>query len=125
MYRVIADVIMGKLKLNRQTIVIEDGKYIIPEGTKTIKYAAFLDCEELTSVILPESLENIQPNAFLGCKNLKHVFVPEEVDRIVIRLGHAADLTIYRLFSELIDHLKNGNSVELKKHNERSWTDWN
>ena len=125
MYRGIANVIMGKLKLNKQTIIIEDGKYIIPEGTKTIESAAFKDCEDLKSVILPESLEYIQPNAFLGCKNLKKVFVPDVVEKIEIRINHVANMTIFRPFSELVDLLKEGNSAELKKHHERSWTDWN
>ena len=46
---------------------------IIPEGVKTIRSGAFLNCTEIQSVHFPDTIEKIDSSAFYQCKNLKTV----------------------------------------------------
>ena len=48
-------------------------------AVKGISYAAFRDCEELTSVSLPEGLSTIENRAFEGCTQLKEIIIPDTV----------------------------------------------
>jgi hypothetical protein len=49
---------------------------VVPAGVKTIGYAAFLYCKNLTTVILPDTLEEIVECAFLNCSALHTVNLP-------------------------------------------------
>ena len=55
---------------------------VIPEGTTTIEYEAFLYCEGLTSVTIPNSVTSIGDSAFSGCKGLTSVTIPDGVTSI-------------------------------------------
>ena len=48
-------------------------------AVKGISYAAFRDCEELTSVSLPEGLSTIENRAFERCTQLKEIIIPDTV----------------------------------------------
>ena len=47
---------------------------IIPPNVSIIGEAAFLENEEITSIVIPEGIESIEPYAFYGCKNLKSIY---------------------------------------------------
>ena len=67
-----------------------EGKYIIPDGVKTIGAYSFgynpdeftQPCEGLTSIIIPNSVTNIDRMAFCGCHNLEAVEIPYSIVRI-------------------------------------------
>lgn len=43
---------------------------MLPEGTKNISNAAFLNCKKLTKAYIPESISEIKKNAFKGCSKV-------------------------------------------------------
>ncbi|MBO5881640.1 MAG: leucine-rich repeat domain-containing protein, partial [Alistipes sp.] len=45
-------------------------QYTIPDSVTTIGYAAFRDCDSLTSLTIPDSVIEIEANSFNGCSNL-------------------------------------------------------
>lgn len=47
---------------------------IIPPNVSIIGEAAFLENEEIASIVIPEGIESIEPYAFYGCKNLKSIY---------------------------------------------------
>ena len=47
-----------------------------------IRYDAFQDCKNLTSVIIPDTVKSIGYDAFWGCNNLKTVNIPSGVTSI-------------------------------------------
>ena len=55
---------------------------ILPNTIKSIGYAAFLDCYQLTSVNLPSSITIIRDNAFNGCTVLGNVTLPTALKSI-------------------------------------------
>ncbi|MBP5622954.1 MAG: leucine-rich repeat domain-containing protein [Thermoguttaceae bacterium] len=57
----------------------EATSFVVPEGVKTIKKSAFLNCQSLESIVLPESLDTIEDSAFAGCSALKSISVPKNV----------------------------------------------
>lgn len=58
------------------------GDYKIPEGIKTVAYAAFNRCENLTSVTIPSSVTKISSCAFRFCSSLTSVVFPEGIKGI-------------------------------------------
>ncbi len=44
---------------------------ILPEGIKTLKKMAFMNCTNLKSITLPQSITSIEDNAFDGCTSLE------------------------------------------------------
>ena len=61
---------------------IKDGVATIPEGTTEIGSRAFLQCEELQSVVIPEGVVTIGHGAFSRCEKLQSVVIPEGVEDI-------------------------------------------
>ena len=57
-------------------------KYTIPDSVTTIGYAAFDDCDSLTSVTIPDSVTTIGWTAFSGCESLTSVTIPDSVTTI-------------------------------------------
>ena len=55
---------------------------VVPEGVKTIGYAAFRGLKNLTNVVLPNSVEYIDSSAFNSNKNLTHVELSDGVKYI-------------------------------------------
>jgi len=52
----------------------ENGRVVIPKGTKSIPEEAFQDCAALKKIDIPASVENIEDFAFDFAVNLKKVF---------------------------------------------------
>ncbi len=52
------------------------------EAVKSIGSAAFIRCQELTSVVIPEGVEVIGHSAFAGCGSLTSVTIPDGVKLI-------------------------------------------
>ena len=50
------------------------GDYVIKDGTKTICFSAFNNCENLISVTIPESVSYIEYGAFYNCTGLEKVY---------------------------------------------------
>ena len=61
---------------------IKDGVAIIPEGTTEIPFRAFINCEDLTSVVIPDSVTCIVNGAFYGCSSLTEIVIPSSVTSI-------------------------------------------
>lgn len=60
----------------------KEGSITIPEGTHSINYDAFKNCDKLSSIQFPESLDIIESNAFAGCTNIKNLELPECINSI-------------------------------------------
>ncbi|MBO6187466.1 MAG: leucine-rich repeat protein [Prevotella sp.] len=58
------------------------GDYVIPEGTRGIAGAAFLGCNELTSISFPTSMISIGDGAFSNCSGLTTITIPNNVTTI-------------------------------------------
>lgn len=56
--------------------------YTIPNSVKVIECRAFVNCDNLQSVIIPNSVTTIKSGAFFWCTNLKDVVVPSSVTNI-------------------------------------------
>jgi hypothetical protein len=54
----------------------------LPNTIKSIGYAAFLDCNQLTSVNLPSAITKIEGNAFNGCVVLNNLTLPSALKEI-------------------------------------------
>mgnify|MGYP003536829016 FL=1 len=61
---------------------IKDGVAIIPEGTTEIPFRAFINCEDLTTVVIPDSVTCIVNAAFYGCSSLTEIVIPNSVTSI-------------------------------------------
>ncbi|MCI7803681.1 MAG: leucine-rich repeat domain-containing protein, partial [Oscillospiraceae bacterium] len=48
----------------------------------SIRYEAFADCKNLTSVTIPDSVTSIRYRAFSGCKYLESITIPDSVTSI-------------------------------------------
>lgn len=46
---------------------------VIPDGVRTIGYAAFENCKQLKTVFIPSTINKIEDKAFSGCKNLTNI----------------------------------------------------
>lgn len=56
--------------------------HAIREGTRTIAYGAFENCNNLIYIDIPEGLTYIGNNAFASCRKLKEVTLPESLTGI-------------------------------------------
>lgn len=56
--------------------------YTIPNGVKTIEYAAFAFNGNLSNVIIPDTVKSINSNAFTYCENLKNITMPSSIIHI-------------------------------------------
>ena len=55
----------------------------ISEGVETIRYRAFEDCNQMTTIIFPQdSLITIEDYAFIHCERLKKLSLPDSLTRI-------------------------------------------
>ena len=61
---------------------IKDGVAIIPEGMTEIPFHAFINCEDLTTVVIPDSVTCIVNGAFFGCSSLTEIVIPNSVTQI-------------------------------------------
>ena len=61
---------------------IKDGVAIIPEGMTEIPFHAFINCEDLTTVVIPDSVTCIVNGAFFGCSSLTEIVIPSSVTSI-------------------------------------------
>ena len=61
---------------------IKDGVAIIPEGMTEIPFRAFINCEDLTTVVIPDSVTCIVNGAFFGCSSLTEIVIPNSVTNI-------------------------------------------
>ena len=61
---------------------IKDGVAIIPEGMTEIPFRAFINCEDLTTVVIPDSVTCIVNGAFFGCSSLTEIVIPNSVTSI-------------------------------------------
>ena len=66
------------------SLIVYDGRLIVPEGVEVIGTDAFLNCRELYYIILPNSLRVIESCAFCCCTRLKSITIPENVQFIGI-----------------------------------------
>lgn len=71
-----------KTEIIRYPQAIKEKSYSIPDGVKTIGFAAFYYCDNLESIAIPNSVEIIDTNAFAYCSSLKNVEIPEGVTKI-------------------------------------------
>lgn len=62
------------------------GDLVLPDGVTDIRYGAFYNCKDLTSVTIPDSVTEIDGWAFAGCTKLKSVVIP---DSVIIISEHA------------------------------------
>ena len=63
----------------------------LPNGLKSIEWAAFACCDSLESVSLPETLTTIKEHAFAECHRLKELFIPRGVDSIASGFINGSD----------------------------------
>ncbi len=68
-----------------------EGELILPEGVKTIKDSAFLDCKKLTRITLPESLKKIEDSAFQGCSKIDYISIEASVNKIGVCVFEGCD----------------------------------
>ena len=61
---------------------IKDGVAIIPKGMTEIPFRAFINCEDLTTVVIPDSVTCIVNAAFYGCSSLTEIVIPNSVTSI-------------------------------------------
>ncbi|MCL2007192.1 MAG: leucine-rich repeat domain-containing protein [Treponema sp.] len=56
--------------------------YTVPDYVWWIRFDAFYNCKNLTSIILPEGLEHIGEEAFYGCEGLSELVLPASLEYI-------------------------------------------
>ena len=61
---------------------IKDGVAIIPKGMTEIPFRAFINCEDLITVVIPDSVTCIVNGAFFGCSSLTSVTIGNSVTSI-------------------------------------------
>ena len=61
---------------------IKDGVAIIPKGMTELPFRAFINCEDLTTVVIPDSVTCIVDAAFYGCSSLTEIVIPNSVTSI-------------------------------------------
>ncbi len=58
------------------------GEILIPNGVNTIGSYAFLNCDNVTSVVLPDTVKEIESGAFRQCSKLSNISIPNSVTSI-------------------------------------------
>ena len=58
------------------------GDFVIPDGVRVIGFAAFYDCDNLTSITIPNSVTEICDSAFYDCSGLTSINIPNSVTSI-------------------------------------------
>ena len=61
---------------------IKNGKFVVPDGVKSIGVSAFQDCSDLTSVTISNGVTSIGAGAFSNCVSLINVTIPDGVKSI-------------------------------------------
>ena len=61
---------------------VNKSEVVLPNSLKTIKSAAFNECEKLKSISIPSGVETIEDQAFYNCTNLKNINIPDSVTNI-------------------------------------------
>lgn len=56
--------------------------YVIENNISSIEKGAFLNCNELVSVVIPDSITKIDSTAFEGCTSLESIVIPNSVKEI-------------------------------------------
>ena len=62
--------------------VSSTGKYIIPDGIRSIGRKAFYKCEKLTQIVIPYGVTVVDNSAFEYCKGLTEITIPDSVESI-------------------------------------------
>lgn len=58
----------------------EDEKYVVPDCTTQLGYAAFSHCPKLKELILSQNLIKIGPHSINYCRNLEIIYIPQSVE---------------------------------------------
>lgn len=78
----------GKAIFNKDKTVLYTAipvtSYNVPSTVRELRYYAFSNQKDMTSITLPEGLVNIGSNAFEFCSKLEHLVIPSTVDSIGI-----------------------------------------
>lgn len=74
---------------------------VIPEGVSIIKYSAFEEMENLSTIEIPSSVTSVESYAFSRCSNLKSITIPSSV----ISIGHGAFANCQNL-DVIVDNVK-------------------
>ena len=77
----------------------KQGELAIPNGVKTIRAEAFLECAGITGVTVPDSVTSIGDNAFERCSALESITIPKGVTSI----GERAFFLCYKLSKIEVD----------------------
>lgn len=77
-----------------------ESSFTIPDGVKQIGGSAFLNCENITTVIMPEGLISIEGFAFRHCKNLESVVFPSTLTYIGATAAENAFFGCNKLITE-------------------------
>ena len=76
----------GKAIFNKDKTVLYTAipvtSYNIPSTVRELRYYAFSNQKDMTSITLPEGLVNISSYAFEFCSKLEHLVIPSTVDSI-------------------------------------------
>lgn len=93
------------------------GRYIIPNGIRTIARTAFVGCK-LSEITIPTSVTRIEMEAFRSCDNLKYIYIPDNVKEIgSMMFNECHHLTGISIPSHLVGKFSKdefGNCRELK-----------
>lgn len=54
-------------------------RVVLPEGLKSIGYAAFVNCKQLVSVNIPSTVSIIDVNTFAYCSSLMSILIPSSI----------------------------------------------
>ena len=65
-----------------QVPVSAKGEFIVPDGISTIGYAAFYECDQITSVQLNNDVTTIEDRAFYDCSSISSVVMGDSVTAI-------------------------------------------
>lgn len=85
----------------------------IPEKLTYIRYCAFSNCDNLTSVIIPQTVTNIEEFAFGHCDNLKHLTINSDSTYIDIEAFYGDTIESANIHSSLIRSIPKTNLREV------------
>ena len=72
----------GIIDKKTNTLIAGDQTTIIPDSVTSIGYAAFRNCDALTSITIPNSVTSIGNEAFARCNKLTSITIPNSVTSI-------------------------------------------